>query len=49
MSSVSLIPPVGCRAESQPLEPEVDEGVKQILWSPESAALKVKRPADEPF
>ncbi len=48
-SRVSLIPPIGCRAESQPEPPDVDEGVKQILWSPESAALKVKRPDEEPF
>lgn len=48
-SSVSLIPPMGCKAESQPVEPELEEGVKQILWSPESAALKVKRPEAEPF
>jgi len=48
-SRVSLMPPIGCKAESQPAEPELDEGVKQILWSPESAALKVKRPAEDPF
>ena len=29
--------------------PDVDDGVKQILWSPASAAEKVKRPAEEPF
>ena len=48
-SSVSLMPPWGCRAESQPVPPDDEEGVKQILWSPESAALNVKRPAEEPF
>jgi hypothetical protein len=35
--------------ESQALLPELDEGVKQILWSPESAAVKVNRPDDAPF
>jgi hypothetical protein len=43
------MPPIGWRAESQPEEPEFDEGVKQILWSPDSAAVKVKRPDEEPF
>ena len=31
------------------MPPEDEDGVKQILWSPESAALKVKPPAEEPF
>lgn len=48
-SSVNLMPPMGWRADSQPVEPEFEEGVKQILWSPDSAALKVKRPDEEPF
>jgi hypothetical protein len=48
-SRVSLMPPMCESTESQLLEPEVDEGVKQILWSPESAAVKVKRPDEEPF
>lgn len=48
-SKVNLIPPIGCKAESQPVDPEFEDGVKQILWSPESAALKVKRPDEEPF
>lgn len=42
------MPPFECNALSQLLEPEVEEGVKQILWSPASAAVKVKRPEDEP-
>lgn len=29
----------------QALRPEVDDGVKQSLWSPASAAVKVKRPS----
>lgn len=49
MSSESLIPPCGCSADSHPVDPDVDDGTKQILWSPLSAAVKVKRPADEPF
>ena len=40
---------MGCKAESHPWPPELEEGVKQILWSPESAAVNVKRPDDEPF
>jgi hypothetical protein len=48
-SKVSLMPPIGCKAESQPEFPEFEDGTKQILWSPESAALKVKRPDEEPF
>lgn len=43
-SSVNLIPPFWFLVDSQPGRPEVDEGVKQTLWSPESAAEKVKRP-----
>lgn len=47
-SSVSLMPPLGLLADSQPVRPEFDEGVKQSLWSPASAAEKVKRPAAAP-
>jgi hypothetical protein len=47
-SRLSLIPPLGERALSQPWRPEFEEGVKQILCSPASAALKVKRPEEEP-
>lgn len=47
-SSVNLMPPLGCSAESQPGRPEDEEGVKQILCSPASAAVKVKRPEEEP-
>ena len=47
-SSFSLMPPLGLDEESHEERPEEDEGVKQILWSPASAAEKVKRPADEP-
>lgn len=48
-SRVSRIPPLGLLADSQPLRPEVDEGVKQSLWSPDSAAEKWNLPEDEPF
>jgi len=48
-SRVNLIPPVGCKALSQPVLPEVEDGTKHILWSPESAAVNVNRPADDPF
>lgn len=47
-SSCSLMPPLGLETLVQPLRPDVDDGVKQILWLPDSAAEKVKRPDDEP-
>ena len=42
------MPPLGFLAESHEVRPELDDGVKQILWSPASAAEKVKRPEDRP-
>jgi hypothetical protein len=42
------MPPIGCSALSHPVDPEFDDGVKQILWSPLSAAVKVKRPEEDP-
>jgi hypothetical protein len=47
-SRVNLMPPLGFLAESHEVRPELDEGVKQILWSPASAAEKVKRPEADP-
>lgn len=47
-SSFILMPPLGLCAESHADRPEVDEGTKQILWSPASWAVKVKRPEAEP-
>ena len=48
-SSCSLMPPLGWSLElSQPWRPLLEDGVKQILCSPASAALKVKRPAAWP-
>lgn len=47
-SSVRRMPPLGACADSQPLRPLVDEGVKHSLWSPASAAVKVKRPEAGP-
>jgi hypothetical protein len=43
------MPPLGLPAESQPLRPEVEDGVKQSLWSPDSAAEKWNLPDEEPF
>lgn len=48
MSRRSLMPPLGFVMESQPVRPLLDEGMKQILWSPASAAEKVKRPEEVP-
>ena len=42
------MPPLWFAVLSQPERPDVDEGVKQILWLPDSAAEKVKRPAEDP-
>jgi hypothetical protein len=47
-SNVSLTPPRAWPL-NHPVLPVECEGVKQILWSPASAAVKVKRPVDEPF
>lgn len=47
-SNCSLIPPLGLDTLVHPLRPDVDEGVKQILWLPDSADEKVNRPDDEP-
>jgi hypothetical protein len=47
-SRVILTPPRDC-PPSQPECPDACEGVKQILWSPESAAVNVKRPSAEPL
>lgn len=41
MSRVSLMPPLGLEVLSQPLLPLSEDGVKQILWSPASCAVKV--------
>lgn len=49
MSKVSLMPPLGLAVLSQPVFPLSELGVKQILWSPASAAVKVKRPPEPPF
>lgn len=48
-SSVSLMPPMCESTESQALPPDVDEGVKQILCSPESAAVNVNWPSEDAF
>ncbi len=47
MSNVNLIPPTGLPPLNHP-PAAVEEGVKQILCSPESAAVKVKRPLEDP-
>jgi hypothetical protein len=47
-SRVSLMPPLGFLAESHEVRPELEDGVKQSLWSPASAAEKVKRPEAAP-
>ena len=44
MSRVSLMPPLGELRDSQFDRPLLEEGVKQILWSPASAAVKVNLP-----
>lgn len=49
MSKVSLMPPLGLAVLSQPVLPLSEVGVKQILWSPASAAVKVKRPPEPPL
>lgn len=48
-SSISLIPPFSLALLVHPLRPEVELGVKQILWLPASADENVKRPDEEPF
>ena len=47
-SSLILIPPLGACADNQPLRPDDELGEKQILWSPDSCAVKVKRPDEAP-
>jgi hypothetical protein len=42
------MPPLGACAESHEERPDEDVGVKQILWSPDSWAVKVNRPEEEP-
>lgn len=42
------MPPLGAVADSQLDRPLLDEGVKQILWSPASAAVKVNLPEAPP-
>lgn len=49
ISRVSLMPPLGLEVLNQPVLPLSEEGVKQILWSPASCAVKVKRPPEPPF
>lgn len=49
MSRVSLMPPLGLDVLSQPVLPLLDEGVKQILWSPASWAVNVNLPPEAPF
>lgn len=46
-SNVSLTPPTAWPLRSQP-PLVICEGVKQMRWSPESAALKVNRPSELP-
>lgn len=41
MSRVSLMPPLGLEVLSQAVLPLSEDGVKQILWSPASCAVKV--------
>lgn len=43
------MPPFGLEVLNQPVLPLSEEGVKQILWSPASCAVKVKRPPEPPF
>ena len=47
MSRVSFTPPTPAPPFNQPPAVEL-EGVKQILWSPLSAAVKVNLPVDDP-
>src|SRR6478735_3727897 len=47
-SRINLMPPLWLFVDSQPGLPELDEAVKQILWSPASCAVKVNRPDEEP-
>lgn len=49
MSRVRRMPPLGDETESQLDRPLLEEGVKQILWSPASAAVKVNLPEPPPF
>jgi len=48
MSRDRRMPPLGEAADSQLERPLLDEGVKQILWSPASAAVKVNLPEAPP-
>ena len=48
MSRERRMPPLGEAADSQLERPLLDEGVKQILWSPASAAVKVNLPEAPP-
>ena len=48
MSRVRRMPPLGDERESQFDRPELDDGVKQILWSPASAAVNVNFPEAPP-
>jgi hypothetical protein len=48
-SSVSLMPLGPWDCDSQDDLPLFEDGMKQILWSPESAAVNVKRPDEAPF
>jgi len=47
-SSVSLMPPLGWDSDSQLALPLPEVGVKQILWSPCSAAVNVNFPLELP-
>lgn len=47
-SNDNLIPPTGIPLANQPPSVPACAGVKQIRWSPDSAALNVKRPSEEP-
>lgn len=48
MSRVRRMPPLGWAMLSQEERPLEEEGVKQILWSPASAAVKVNLPEGPP-
>lgn len=48
MSSLSLMPPLGMAVDSHAGRPDVELGMKQILWSPASAAEKWNLPDEEP-
>lgn len=47
-SSFNLMPPLGLLIDSQDERPELELGVKQILWLPASEAEKVNLPEDDP-